>query len=159
MRSAVAELIAAFLQDGGVIQKCRDGIGLGEPVLQRRYRTGEVGTADRPIGMAARDAQERKRICAKILAVLGKAEEPMTLLGIEKAVGASFDSVRRAVDALALDGAITFTQAAARQTRWFSLAQTVTGAGNLTGGPASESAAGACAGANLTHAARPGKAA
>lgn len=150
MKSAVAELIGAFLEAGGEIKQCPPGIGLGEPVFK----------AKKVIGLARREQQARFRICDLVVAALSLSQEPMTLLGIEKATGVPFDNLRGAVDALALDGRITVRQAAARQTRWFSITAANTGTGTLAGGPASvTSAAGACAGLHASPAARPGKAA
>lgn len=163
MRSAVAELIGAFLENGGKITKCPDGIGLGEPVAKRARKHGASEHIDHRglclIGNVLQGKKRRAHTGELVLAALALANEPLTLLGIEKATGVDFDRLRGVVTALALDGKIIISPRATRQTRFFSLAISNTDAGRVTGGPASDSAEVARIGDNPSSSARPGRAA
>jgi hypothetical protein len=149
MRSAVAELIEDFLARGGKITPCPEGNGLIDPAFRPKKTVGR-----------ALSAQKRHaRISGRVVRVLAMSPAPMTLLAIEKQTGLPFDSLRYVVNILALDGKITVTQSAKRQTRFFSLAPANTDTEFSTGGPASESTPAARVGDACSAGARPGSAA
>lgn len=150
MKSAYAEMIGAFFAKGGTVTVCPPGNGLGDPALRVAPR--------QVVGQAKSDSAGRKKIRALVIAALENEGGPLTLLGIEKATGVSFDRLRGAMKALERDRVVTARAGGSNgRTRFFSL--TESGAGVAMGGPASTSTADAGDRQLRTSAVRPGKAA
>lgn len=148
MTPGYADLVAAYLAKGGTITICPPGIGLGYRVLPKTRAV---------VGGAKPRVAGRRRICARVIDALARAGAPLTLAAIADMTGIAFDRLRGAMTALERDRQVLVTGGGHGRLRFFSLANT--GAGLLTGGPASESASGARAELCLTSDARPGRAA
>lgn len=105
---------------------------------------------------AAAATQQREQLAArtrrKVIAAMTGAIAPLSIQTIADLADVSYFRARRAIETLVA----LRTVEASGQANNRRYALRITSMGNLSGGPASESAAGACAGASLTPAARPG---
>lgn len=145
MRSAFAQAIAEFLDGGGEITRCPDGNALLGPEHRSKVAVGNAKF------FSLRHAAN----CATALEALKHARAALTLSAIIARSGMSKSEARTAVARLVRQGKIVRAPGIGQARLYIAMNS---GSGQMAGGPASASAAGAATGLSSSPAARPGSA-